>query len=37
MLFHIFAHIDPHHVVLVIKQALRQGLGQLRLSDAGGA
>ncbi len=35
MLLHVFAHVDTYHVALVVKQALRQGLGQLRLAHAG--
>ena len=37
MLLHVLAHVDPDHVVLIVKQAFRQRLGKLRLSDAGGA
>ena len=35
MLLHVFAHIDPDDVILIIKQPLGQGLGQLRLTHAG--
>ena len=34
MLFHIFAHIDPHHTVLIVEQTLRQSLGKLCLSHS---
>ena len=32
---HILAHINPHHIILVIKQRCRQGFGQFRLTHAG--
>ena len=34
---HVFAHVDTHHVLLVIKQRLRKGFCQLGLADAGRA
>ena len=34
---HILAHIDPDHVLLIVKQGLGQSLGQLRLAHAGGS
>ena len=33
---HILAHVDPHQVLLAVKQSLGQGLGQLRLAHACG-
>ena len=36
-LLHVLAHVDADHVLLVVKQALRQRLGQLRLAYARGA
>ena len=32
---HIFTHVDPDHVVLIVKQALGKSLGKLCLADAG--
>ena len=32
--FHIFRHIDTNHVLFIVKQTFRQGLGQLRLAYA---
>ena len=37
VLLHIFGHVDADHVLLVVKQRLRQRLGQLRLAHARGA
>ena len=37
VLLHVLAHVDAHHVVLVVEQGLCQGLGQLGLADAGRA
>ena len=34
---HILGHVDTDHVLLVVKQSLRQRLGQLGLADARGA
>ena len=34
---HVFGHVDTHHVVLVVKQRLRQRLGKLGLAHARGA
>ena len=34
---HVFGHIDPHQVVLVVKQGFCQRLGKLRLAHACGA
>ena len=34
---HILGHVDTDHVLLVVKQGLRQRLGQLGLADARGA
>ena len=34
-LLHVFGHIDPDHVLLVVEQCLRQRLGQLGFADAG--
>ena len=34
---HILTHIDTDHGILIVKQGFCQGLGQLRLADAGGA
>ena len=36
MLFHVLGHVDADDVLLAVEQRLRQGLGQLRLADAGG-
>ena len=35
--FHIFAHVDTHHIVFVVEQSRCQGFGQFRLAHAGGA
>ena len=35
VLLHVLTHIDTHHVGLIIKQCLCQGLCQLRLTYAG--
>ena len=35
MLLHVFTHIDTHHIVLIVEQALRKSLCKLRLSDSG--
>ena len=37
MFLHVFAHIDAHHVALIIKEYLSQGFGQLGFAYAGGA
>ena len=37
VLLHVLAHVDADHIVLIVEQRLRQGLGQLRLAHAGGA
>ena len=34
---HVFGHVDTHHVVLIVKQRLRQRLGKLGLAHARGA
>ncbi len=36
-LLHILGHVDPHQVLLIVKQALGQGLRQLGLAHAGRA
>jgi len=33
--FHVFRHIDPHEIPLVVKQAFCQRLGEFRLAHAG--
>ena len=35
VLFHKFTHVDPHHRPIIVKQILRQRLGQFGLADAG--
>ena len=35
MFLHVLTHIDTHHIALIVKQAFRQRLGQLRLTDSG--
>ena len=37
MPFLVLRHIDTHHVVLIVKQELRQGFSQLGFTYAGGA
>ena len=37
VLLHVFAHIDAHHVALIIKEYLSQGFSQLGFAYAGGA
>ena len=37
VLFHVFAHVNPHHRVFVIEQKFREGAGGFRFADAGGA
>ena len=37
MLLHVFAHIDTHHIALIIKEYLSQGFSQLGFTHAGGA
>ena len=37
VLLHVLAHVDAHHVLLIIKERLRQRLGQFRLAHARGA
>ena len=34
VLFHVFAHVDTNHVLFIVKQRLRQRLGQLSLANA---
>ena len=34
---HVFGHIDPDHVLLIVKERLGEGFGQFGLADAGGA
>ena len=36
VLFHVFTHIHPNHILLVVKEELRQGSRQFRLTHAGG-
>ena len=36
-LFHVFAHVDAHHGLLVVEQEVRERLGQFGLAHAGGA
>ena len=33
-LLHVLRHVEPHHRVLVVEELLREGLGELGLSDA---
>ena len=37
MLFHVFAHVDANHRLLVVEQELGQSFAGLGLADAGGA
>ena len=36
-LFHVFAHVDAHHGLLVVEQEVRERRGQFGLAHAGGA